>query len=299
MIMRETSCALCNSKTSYRIIYNPTLKDGLINEHTFSARRIPDRLHYRIVRCKRCGLHRSNPIYKPEQISMLYKKSTLRYETEIPYLKKTYGRYLKRITPLLESRHRLLDIGCGNGFFLQEAQEQGFKSVFGVEPGESVQQASPDIKKHITLDFFHGNLFPKNYFDLVSCFHLLDHVVDPNQFLKDVRIILKPHGYGFFITHNVSSLLPRLLRQNCPIFDIEHIYLFDKKTLRKIFEKNNFEVINVFTISNTYPLSYYLYMSPLSFGIKQFVTNVLTKFTFLNLPLTIPIGNIGIVVKKR
>ena len=64
-------------------------------------------------------------------------------------------RQLKRVTSLLIEKNSLLEIGCGNGFFLREAKKFGFKYVCGVEPGkQAVEMAHPDIKKEMINDFF-------------------------------------------------------------------------------------------------------------------------------------------------
>ena len=76
----------------------------------------------------------------------------------------------------------------------------------------------------------------------------MDHLLDPSAFLSDIYKILKDDGVILLINHNVRFILTRLLGSKSPMFDIEHIYLFDKVTIRKILEKNHFEII---TISNT------------------------------------------------
>lgn len=263
----------------------------------FSARRRPDRFHYQIVKCTHCGLVRSNPILPLSRIAQLYRKSDLPYTSEIPNLQKTYGRYLKEILPLVPNKQRLLEIGCGNGFFLETALHLGFKKVFGVEPSqEAVRSAKPHSRLYIKNAFFEKRLFPKNYFDLICCFHTLDHVPDPNHFIKDTYHILKPDGVEFFITHNVSSILAKLFGSECPIIDIEHIYLFNPETLSRLFRKNNFQVIKTVSIHNSYSLKYFLTMAPLP---QPWLKSTLIKLPLLNFSLTLPLGNLGIVVHKQ
>lgn len=298
--MRETKCALCGLKKSFLPLYRANFSlRRKIDQDTFSARRLPDQLHYRIVKCQKCGLVRSNPILSPQKIARLYKKSRVTYQAEIPDLKKTYGDYLKKTIPFLSQKNNLLEIGCGNGFFLEEALAQGFKNMAGVEPSEkAIKQAPKKLQKYIKNDFFHRQLFTENSFDLVCCFHTLDHVINPQQFIKDVYQVLRPQACALFIVHDVDSLMSKLFRENWPIFDIEHIYLFSKKTLAKIFEKNKFQAIKLFNVKNQYSLRYWLRTSPIPNRIKKYLINLFKKLNLAEARLILPAGNIAIIARK-
>ena len=75
MKMFTIPCALCNSSKDYIVLYKENFKDTDININTFSARRLPDRVHYQVVRCKNDGLVRSNPVINDSDILALYHKS--------------------------------------------------------------------------------------------------------------------------------------------------------------------------------------------------------------------------------
>ena len=290
MDMQPTTCAVCTNK-SYRILYPANFRESELSPSTFSARRRPDRLHYRIIKCSSCGLVRSNPILPETRLNQFYRASTISYTNEISNLQQTYGRYLRQILTQVPNRQRFLEIGCGNGFFLETAADLGFKQIYGVEPSlAAVTQAKPDIKRGIVNAIFSAKLFPENYFDLICCFHTLDHVPDPNRFLKNVFQVLKPGASVFFITHNVESILAKLLKSACPIIDIQHIYLFNPDTLTQIFRKNKFQVLKTFSIRNTYSLRYFLSMLPVSLRFNiPFDSQV---------SLTLPLGNLAIVARK-
>lgn len=141
--MYNTKCAICNSYQEYQILYKANFSLKRITKDFFSARRTPDRLHYQIVQCKKCQLIRSNPVIKPKRIKKLYKQGGLSYQEEIPNLRKTYGYYLDKIVKTFSvPKGRLLEIGCGNGFFLEEAQRQMFKKVVGVEPSSKIVESA-------------------------------------------------------------------------------------------------------------------------------------------------------------
>lgn len=292
-------CAICGNNAPFEVLYLANFKTDQIDEDIFSARRIPDRCHYRLVRCQKCGLIYSNPILEESKIRKLYEKSKLTYGAEIDNLKKTYGDYLKKVIRVIPEKGNLLEIGCGNGFFLEEALRLGFRKVLGVEPSMSaVESASPKIKKLIKNDVFRKKLFKNDFFDIVCFFQTLDHIMDPNQFLNECFKVLKEEGLIFCIVHNSDSLLVRLLGEKTPIFDIEHTYLFNKKTLRKIFEKNNFKIIDEKDIVNEYSLGYWLSLLPLGRPIKKAFNQIISFLKIDSKTLMIKAGNMGILAKK-
>lgn len=292
-------CAICGNNAPFEVLYLANFKVAQIDEDIFSARRIPDRCHYRLVRCHKCGLIYSNPILGENKIKKLYEKSKLTYDAEIDNLKKTYGDYLKKVIRVIPEKRNLLEIGCGNGFFLQEALDQGFKKVWGVEPSLSaVGKAPKRIKLNIKNEIFHQGLFKNNFFDVVCFFQTLDHIVNPNKFLKACYEVLKEKGVIFCIVHDTGSLSARLMGEKSPIFDIEHTYLYNKKTLRKIFEKNNFEIIEELDIANEYSLRYWVSLFPLGKHLKAFFTKFLAFFYLQDKTIKIKAGNIGLVAKK-
>ena len=62
MKLNYIECPICNSKDDYKVIIKENFEFKDLNINTFSARRLPDRLHYQIVKCNKCKLIRSNPV---------------------------------------------------------------------------------------------------------------------------------------------------------------------------------------------------------------------------------------------
>src|SRR3990167_4414139 len=167
--MKNLQCAICSGKTKTRLLYRANFDFEKLNEITFSARRIPDNIHYQLNKCQNCGLIFSSPILAKSKIIRFYQKSKFTYEKEAVYLAQTYLSYLKTFRPNISPKTKILDIGCGNGFFLSE-----------------ISKAAPYLKKNIKIDVFRKNIFPKSHFDIITSFQTLDHVVNPNEFIKIV-----------------------------------------------------------------------------------------------------------------
>ncbi len=297
--MKEMQCAICSGGSEYKVLYQERFTLETLNENTFSARRTPDRSHYRIVRCQNCGLVFSTPVLEDQEIERLYRGSKLTYDAMTESLQKTYGFYLQRIGNLVPNKDRLLEIGCGNGFFLEKALELGYKNVYGVEPSsEAISKAAPAIARNIVNDVFTSGQFEGSFFDVICFFQTLDHVIDPNEFLRLCYLYLKPGGIILSITHNIDALSSRLLGEKCPMIDIEHIYLFNKKTLREIFSRNGFHVIEVFNVANTFPIEYYLQMMPLPGSVKDILNRLLSGLRLKDINITAQLGNIGIIARK-
>ena len=108
--MIKTKCVLCGHDRSIQV-YEANFIEKDINPQIFSARRLPDKIHYRIVKCTSCGLLYSNPILPASKIEILYKKSSVTYDEHIKNLNKTYGYYLALAHKKGTKKGRLLESG--------------------------------------------------------------------------------------------------------------------------------------------------------------------------------------------
>lgn len=296
--MIRQKCALCE-KDDFRILYKANFDIKQIDEKIFSARRLPDRLHYRIVQCRKCGVVYSNPILEHTILEKLYKKSVLDYGEHIANLQKTYGFYLRKLEKFGIRKNRILEIGCGNGFFLEEAHTQGYKEVYGVEPSmQAVSKASSYIKKRIKIDIFRHGLYERQFFDVICCFQTLDHLPDPNAVLRECFYVLKKGGLVLFLNHDVESFSARLLKNRSPIIDIEHTYLFSKKTMRQLFEKHGFQVLAVENSFNFHNISYWVRLFPFPNWLKLWLIDMIKMLKLDTLPLKLYPGNLVLFGRK-
>jgi len=294
--MRHTLCAICDTDRWDRLLYAESLGNAAFTSERFSARRIPDRVHYRMVRCANCGLIRSDPVLEEAELARLYAQSRLTYAQEAEFAGETYARYLRKVLPLAPSRDRLLEIGCGSGFFLERALDLGFTEVRGVEPSrDAVSAAPPRVRDSILLDSFRGGLFPESHFSVVCGFQVFDHLACPNETLQACRRALQPGGLVFLIHHDAGAWTHRLLGERSPIIDVEHIYLYDLRTMARILAKNGFNVLRVFPVRNRYPIYYWSGMAPLPSGIKGRLVPRLRNSALGRLALAWNAGNLGIV----
>jgi SAM-dependent methyltransferase len=294
-LLIPSPCAICGSHTPASVLFEANFDPSHLNAEVFSARRLPDRIHYRMVKCLQCSLVRSDPIARPDLLAQLYQASTFTYSAELESLKSTYGRYIAE----LGAKGRLLDVGCGNGFVLEVAQAQGFAEVWGVEPSaDAIRQAHPDLQGQIKESIFREGLFEDNFFDVICFFQVLDHLPDPLAVLKSALQALKPGGVILAINHDIEALQARLLGSRSPIVDIEHTYLYSKQTQQRLFEAAGLQVAHSFDVTNQYPLHYWLQLFPLPALLKRPSIALSKAIGLGHLPLALKVGNQGLVARK-
>ena len=297
--LKNTRCAVCGTEGNASELYPANFDPEALNPAVFSARRLPDRVHYRLVRCKTCGLVRSDPVAPPELLAQLYHESTFTYTDEVADLKRTYGRYLARLDRYGARKDALLEIGCGNGFFLQQALAQGYRSVRGVEPSRAaVSQAAPEVRDSIVCDLMRPGLFGPAEFDVICLFQVFDHVPDPGTLLDACFTALRPGGLVLSLNHNVTAVSARLLGERSPIIDIEHTYLYSPATMRRIFAAHGFRIRKAGSVRNQYSLRYLFRLLPLPAGPKRAVLDWLQRHSIGRVRLWVPLGNLHLVAQK-
>jgi|SRR5579859_1539962 len=295
---RPTACILCGStkKNDYEVLFPANFSNQKIAE-LFSARRLPDGIHYQIVKCKKDGQVRSNPVLDEKTLAHFYKESQFTYQHELTNLVDTYLRAINNVLPHLKKTDRILEVGCGSGFVLAALHRLGFRRLAGAEPSKAaVEAADKSVKKNIIQKPFSVKLFPPKSFRFIFFLQTLDHISNPEQFLKNCRTLLTPGGYILSYHHNVESWSAKMLGERSPIFDIEHTYLYSHETTQKLFEKCGFEVVKVYSPVNTISLYHLLWLTPLPLTLKK---EVLKENAFLQkLRVPVPLGNTCVVARK-
>ena len=297
--LRTTRCAICGTEGNANELYPANFDPEALNPAVFSARRLPDRIHYRMVKCNTCGLVRSDPIADPALLEQLYRQSAFTYGDEVADLKHTYGRYLAKLDRYGANKDALLEIGCGNGFFLEEALTQGYRTVRGVEPSRAaISQALPMVRDSIVCDVMHAGLFAPASFDVICLFQVFDHALDPAALLDACFAALRPGGLVLSLNHNVRAFSARLLGERSPIIDIEHTYLYDPATMPQIFAAHGFQIRRVGGVCNRYALYYLTRLTPLPGASKRVALACLKRLAIGRLRVSVPLGNIYLVAQK-
>jgi len=90
----------------------------------------------------------------------------------------------------------------------------------------------------------------------------------------------------------------RVLGKKSPIIDIEHMQLFSKKSIGLLFNKTNYQDIQIKDFYNHYPIKYWIRLSPIPNLIKNIFIKLLHKFNLGNFKIKINVGNIMVSGRK-
>jgi SAM-dependent methyltransferase len=298
--LHPTRCAICHTEGNAQELYPSTFDHQSFRASTFSARRIPDGVHYRMVRCLTCGLIRSDPVADSKSLTELYSQSTFDYDYEVGNIRVTYGHYLARAARFLVQKGALLEIGCGNGFFLEEALAQGYSPVYGIETSHSaIENAAAHIRPFIICDTMRPGIFLPEQFEVICMFQVIDHIPDPVALLDECLRLLKPGGMILSLNHNMEALSSRIMKKRSPIIDIEHTFLYSPRTIGRLFNDRGFDIMHVGSAWNRYSLYYLTRLIPWPDTFKSLIIRAADNKVFRKLPLSVPLGNLYIVGKKR
>jgi 2-polyprenyl-3-methyl-5-hydroxy-6-metoxy-1,4-benzoquinol methylase len=142
---------------------------------------------------------------------------------------------------------KLLDVGSGQGFFLYHAQQHGF-SVTGVDvSSRAVEFCEQTFHINVHLQNINQDFNPGEKFDVITMWHILEHVSDPLGFVKRLHQYLSPQGKLIIEVPNINSVKFRFASgQNRWIggnHPRHHKYFFSWKTLRHLLSKAGYDSV--------------------------------------------------------
>jgi SAM-dependent methyltransferase len=293
-------CPVCGSRDQSHIFAEPHFNMDQLGDFAFASRKTPEYMHYRLVECPSCDLLYANPLPTLKALAQAYHQASFDSSQEAHFAARTYGRNLLKFMSALPEKKGALDIGTGDGAFLEELLSRGFQDVQGVEPSKAPIEASrPDVKPLIRHGLFNPKNYKKNSLNLMTCFQTLEHLYDPLVMAQGAHRILKKGGALFVVGHNRRSLSARILGTKSPIFDIEHLQLFSPDSLRIFLEKTGYERVRVWPIFNAYPIRYWIKLLPFPRAMKPALIQSLKFIGLGSLPMALPAGNLAAVGFKK
>jgi SAM-dependent methyltransferase len=253
---QTSPCGYCGRKESIRLY--PT--------YTLSG----DSFH--INRCLSCGCAFLVPRPSPRQLRQVYDDSyygqgTGKFSSSIEKVLDCFRSARARtVNRYITGPANILDIGCGNGKFLEYVIKRGFTG-FGIElPGKAAERAGriPGLK--LKVGPLQDNDFQENFFDCVCMWHVFEHLTEPKQTLRIISEILKPGGYLMMSMPNIDSLQSRLFRGKWLHLDPpRHLFLFGPNKLIEQMKEHQFEPVKRSLLS----------LEENVFGIQQSILNCL------------------------
>ena len=156
----------------------------------------------------------------------------------------THATRLAMIKKFSGSTHTILDFGCGKGNFVKFARAKGYKA-FAYDKSES-------IKKHLFVQAipFYKNLWeiPDNYFDVITCFDVIEHTTNPRFIIREMKQKLKKHGILVISTPNAQGLSAKILGKRWWVFGpAGHFILFSIYSLQLLLSNMGLKVLDINT----------------------------------------------------
>ncbi|MFH1754041.1 MAG: methyltransferase domain-containing protein [Candidatus Omnitrophota bacterium] len=285
MKTNRIECNLCGSN-SYDTIYKSKTA-AKTSDEKYRISEADIQKPSRLFRCNSCGL-----TFADQDRDVRYYMSQYADMIDREYLEEERGRrqasvrILKRI-----ERHKrqgkILDIGCANGFLLDEARRRKW-DAYGVEVSKwAVGYAREKFNLNVTMGTLRKAAFADGTFDVIVLLDVLEHLTDPKYTLIEIRRILKNDGVLYISTPDISSVMSRMLRAKWWGINKFHLYYFSKKTLEKMLDASGFKVKKYHPHIRVFSAKYW---------VKRF--KIHSKFLYKMLDFLSRIGNLGKVQLK-
>lgn len=200
------------------------------------------------VRCDACRMVYVSPAMREERLHSIYQDEdsytrVLVNETQRVMDRKRFEYGLDIIEPAAPGRRDLLDVGCGPGTFLEVARARGW-SVTGIEWNRWCVQRLRGLGIEVVESALHESGLRPGSMTCVTAWSVLEHVLNPRQFLADVRGVLCDGGVLALMVPNIESLLVRILHEHAATFcGTMHVNFFGPSTLQMMLEQTGYEVV--------------------------------------------------------
>ncbi|MEA1970032.1 MAG: class I SAM-dependent methyltransferase [Thermodesulfobacteriota bacterium] len=207
---------------------------------------------WKVYRCPGCGLGFLDPRHSESEIEQLYRSEYFseRYDEGIDPDSARYKKRLSRETHRtkfikhVKCSGRLLDIGCGYGYFLDACRRQGY-DVQGLDVSKwAAGYAIQKLGISVTVGKINDVSFPLHHFDIITMWHSLEHTPDPHLALRKARSWLKPDGILVIDVPNYEGTNAQKIWQEWDGWSLPyHYWHFTFKSLTLLLQKHDFKIM--------------------------------------------------------
>jgi 2-polyprenyl-3-methyl-5-hydroxy-6-metoxy-1,4-benzoquinol methylase len=187
--------------------------------------------------------------YYESEAYISHTDSNITFIDKLYHIVKSYS--LKRKLGMIKSLHtegkRLLDVGCGTGDFLNTCKKDGWE-VVGVEPNRKARElAANKLNFQNSLNLFSDlEKLPEGKFDIITLWHVLEHVPNLETYTKSLKERLKSNGVLIVAVPNFKSYDANYYQEFWAAFDVpRHLWHFSRKAIRLLFKNVGMEVLRI------------------------------------------------------
>lgn len=208
---------------------------------------------WKLVKCAECGLVLTSPRYTAAALQEIYED--LYYDRASGYLsaqlvEPSENEYclakslLKIRTPTNRYRvPRSLDIGCGAGRIVRAFEQVGWEAT-GIDLSKKAISAGKDAGLDLRISSIENSSL--GTFEVITAFHILEHLHSPKAFLNQCAVRLVRKGHVLIEVPNYGSRAAMKMRQAWPyLFPDLHLYQFTIDTLNRYLLQADLEVVRI------------------------------------------------------
>ena len=221
---------------------------------------------FNIVECNKCGFRFTNPVPSENTIGNYYKSENYisHSSTKKGLINKVYhvvrNRAIKQKEQLAKryaQNKTILDIGCGTGDFLGYCKNQNWKTK-GLEPDADARSLALKNNGVETESLDALRSIEDGSYDIISMWHVLEHVYNLNDDISEYKRILKSGAHLIVAVPNCSSHDSDHYQEHWAALDLPiHLYHFQPKNIEDLFQKHGMELVEILPMKFD---SYYISM---------------------------------------
>lgn len=250
--MNTHKCPWCAAENTRLYL---SLKDEFLSQEDFE-----------IYECLDCGLLFTEPRPDKDKIGDYYKSEAYysHQENKKGFIPKVYEsvkavnvKHKYQLATDGKSIGKMLDIGCGVGDFLHMAEQHGWQCT-GVEPSDDAKAIAKTRIQGNIIDSLSLEELPNETFDVITMWHVLEHVDDIRWQVAQLQRLIKSDGRIVIALPNYRSYDATFYKEKWAAYDVpRHLNHFNKETMVKMFSANGLGLIGMDKLKwDAYYISY-------------------------------------------
>jgi len=269
-LIHYNHCPVCNSEN---IVPALDVKDYTVSHQNFT-----------VFQCNDCTLRFTQDVPDEASIGEYYKSEDYISHTNTTqgFINKLYqnvrNKTMRQKAAIVQKQTSLssgclLDVGCGTGTFLHTMQQAGW-NVTGLEPNTDARKKANELYNLYPLPSSELFSLTEQSFDVITMWHVLEHVHQLHSYIEQLKKLLKPNGKIIIAVPNYLSSDAQYYQQFWAAYDVpRHLYHFSPKAMNTLLAQHQLKVTKLL------PMWYdSFYIAMLSSKYKNGYTNYVFAF---------------------